>query len=57
MELIDFSYNEIEYLGDGQIRSVHANELRLSHNRFREIGGHVFADCKFSYLYVSFEFN
>uniref|UniRef100_F1L3U3 Lutropin-choriogonadotropic hormone receptor n=1 Tax=Ascaris suum TaxID=6253 RepID=F1L3U3_ASCSU len=53
MELIDFSYNEIEYLGDGQIRSVHANELRLSHNRFREIGGHVFADCKFSYLYLN----
>ncbi|VDM47299.1 unnamed protein product [Toxocara canis] len=52
MELIDFSHNEIEYLGDGQIRSVHANELRLSHNKFREIGGHVFADCKFSYIYL-----
>ncbi|VDK52501.1 unnamed protein product [Anisakis simplex] len=53
MEIIDFSHNEIEYLGDGQIRSVHSNELHLSHNKFREIGGHAFFDCKFSYIYLN----
>ncbi|MFH4982797.1 hypothetical protein AB6A40_009506 [Gnathostoma spinigerum] len=48
LEFIDFSYNHIEYLGDGQLRRVHANRLILSHNSFREIGSNVFANCMFS---------
>ncbi|KAK6108858.1 7 transmembrane receptor (rhodopsin family) protein [Brugia pahangi] len=50
MEVIDFSYNHIEYLGDGQLRAVHANKIRLNNNDLREIGSHIFANCRFSLL-------
>ncbi|VDM94143.1 unnamed protein product, partial [Onchocerca ochengi] len=50
MEVIDFSHNHIEYLGDGQLRAVHANKIRLSNNHLREIGSHIFANCRFSLL-------
>uniref|UniRef100_A0A915Q7N8 G-protein coupled receptors family 1 profile domain-containing protein n=1 Tax=Setaria digitata TaxID=48799 RepID=A0A915Q7N8_9BILA len=50
MEVIDFSFNQIEYLGDGQLRSVHANKIRLNNNNLREIGSHIFANCRFSLL-------
>ncbi|CAG9540665.1 unnamed protein product [Cercopithifilaria johnstoni] len=50
MEVIDFSYNHIEYLGDGQLRSVHANKICLSNNNLREIGSHIFANCRVSSL-------
>ncbi|KAM3716567.1 Follicle-stimulating hormone receptor [Dirofilaria immitis] len=50
MEVIDFSYNQIEYLGDGQLRAVHANKICLSNNNLREIGSHIFANCRFSLL-------
>ncbi|VDO70220.1 unnamed protein product [Onchocerca flexuosa] len=50
MEVIDFSNNHIEYLGDGQLRAVHANKIRLSNNHLREIGSHIFANCRFSLL-------
>ncbi|VDK36654.1 unnamed protein product [Gongylonema pulchrum] len=50
LELIDFSYNHIEYLGDGQLRAVHANKIQLNNNDLREIGSHVFANCQFSLL-------
>lgn len=52
MEVIDFSYNYIEYLGDGQFRSVHANKICLNNNNLREIGSHIFANCRVSSLYV-----
>uniref|UniRef100_A0A1I8ERG9 G_PROTEIN_RECEP_F1_2 domain-containing protein n=1 Tax=Wuchereria bancrofti TaxID=6293 RepID=A0A1I8ERG9_WUCBA len=50
MEVIDFSHNHIEYLGDGQLRAVHANKIRLNNNNLREIGSHIFANCRFSLL-------
>uniref|UniRef100_A0A0N5D9G3 G_PROTEIN_RECEP_F1_2 domain-containing protein n=1 Tax=Thelazia callipaeda TaxID=103827 RepID=A0A0N5D9G3_THECL len=53
MEVVDFSYNHIEYLGDGQLRAVHANKIRLNNNNLREIGSHVFAYCQFSLLQLN----
>ncbi|KAL3985913.1 7 transmembrane receptor (rhodopsin family) protein [Acanthocheilonema viteae] len=50
MEVIDFSYNHIEYLGDGQLRAIHANKICLSNNDLREIGSHIFANCRVSVL-------
>ncbi|VDK81927.1 unnamed protein product [Litomosoides sigmodontis] len=50
MEVIDFSYNHIEYLGDGQLRAVHANKICLNNNDLREIGSHIFANCRVSLL-------
>lgn len=52
LEVIDFSYNQIEYLGDGQLRSVHANNIRLNNNNLKEIGSYVFANCQFALLLV-----
>lgn len=38
---------QIQYIGDGRVRSVRARSLRLSNNRIKEIAGYAFTGSTF----------
>ncbi|EYC45209.1 hypothetical protein Y032_0435g1406 [Ancylostoma ceylanicum] len=44
---IDLSGNQIQYIGDGRVRSVRARSLRLNNNRIKEIAGYAFSGSNF----------
>lgn len=47
--------SQIQYIGDGRVRSVRARSLRLSNNRIKEIAGYAFTGSNFLKLWVSIE--
>ncbi|PIO54120.1 hypothetical protein TELCIR_24524, partial [Teladorsagia circumcincta] len=50
---IDLSGNQIQYIGDGRVRSVRARSLRLSNNRIKEIAGYAFTGSTFLKLAIN----
>ncbi|XGW06937.1 hypothetical protein V3C99_016894 [Haemonchus contortus] len=50
---IDLSGNQIQYIGDGRVRSVRARILRLSNNRIKEIAGYAFTGSTFVKLAIN----
>ncbi|WKY12322.1 hypothetical protein Q1695_003700 [Nippostrongylus brasiliensis] len=44
---VDLSGNQIQYIGDGRVRSVRARSLRLNNNRIKEIAGYAFTGSTF----------
>ncbi|VDO72515.1 unnamed protein product [Haemonchus placei] len=50
---IDLSGNQIQYIGDGRVRSVRARVLRLSNNRIKEIAGYAFTGSTFVKLAIN----
>ncbi|VDP29497.1 unnamed protein product [Heligmosomoides polygyrus] len=44
---------QIQYIGDGRVRSVRARSLRLSNNRIKEIAGYAFTGSTFLKLSIN----
>uniref|UniRef100_A0A0N5A2T8 G_PROTEIN_RECEP_F1_2 domain-containing protein n=1 Tax=Parastrongyloides trichosuri TaxID=131310 RepID=A0A0N5A2T8_PARTI len=53
MEIIDFSYNQIEYIGDRHLKNINAKVVKLNNNELKETGSQIFANCKFGKLYMN----
>lgn len=53
MDIIDFSQNQISYIGNGQVSGIHARTLKLSGNEISYIHEKTFAQSKF----VSLQLN
>uniref|UniRef100_A0A913HVI7 G_PROTEIN_RECEP_F1_2 domain-containing protein n=1 Tax=Strongyloides stercoralis TaxID=6248 RepID=A0A913HVI7_STRER len=53
MEIIDFSHNQIEYIGDRHLKNISAKIVKLNNNELKETGSQIFANCKFGKLYMN----
>uniref|UniRef100_A0A0N5C195 G_PROTEIN_RECEP_F1_2 domain-containing protein n=1 Tax=Strongyloides papillosus TaxID=174720 RepID=A0A0N5C195_STREA len=53
MEIIDFSHNHIEYIGDRHLKNISAKIVKLNNNELKETGSQIFANCKFGKLYMN----
>uniref|UniRef100_A0A914Y1P1 G-protein coupled receptors family 1 profile domain-containing protein n=1 Tax=Panagrolaimus superbus TaxID=310955 RepID=A0A914Y1P1_9BILA len=53
MDIIDFSQNQISYVGNGQVSGIHARTLKLSGNEISYIHEKAFAQSKFVSLYLN----
>uniref|UniRef100_A0AC35TSW6 G_PROTEIN_RECEP_F1_2 domain-containing protein n=1 Tax=Rhabditophanes sp. KR3021 TaxID=114890 RepID=A0AC35TSW6_9BILA len=53
LDMIDFSHNHIEYLGDGHLKLIKSRVVRLNNNELKETGAQVFAHCHIRELHMN----
>ncbi|CAJ0589613.1 unnamed protein product [Cylicocyclus nassatus] len=53
LEMTEEHKMDIQYIGDGRVRSVRARSLRLNNNKIKEIAGYAFAGSNFFKLSLS----